>query len=511
MNLMLALDTLESVKRCAQSSLLWQQLAIQVGTLQGDARQHVLDAIAACPLEPGEAQWLRCSAMAELTHDTEWYARQAGQASATTAPDALMSLLGLAWHHALARTQTPAAMMQSLQRIDMPRLQRLVAQQLPQRQATLPAKSTGRLRIAIYTPHVANPTHGGTLFTLNVMSALNEDLAELHTFAAQENNIPVVGSYHGGNEAVQPVIVQPETLQLKRPGTCELLLPDVEFSVRARLVQMQQAIDEFAPDVVLFVGFSSPLIFDLYERYPVVGLSVHALPPLVPVDVWLSADPEGDAACWPGLPVPRIFNFPYRFWPAGPVTAIARAALELPASATLLISVGFRLEVELTPQWHERMLQLLERHPDVHWLLVGVHENIPSHALPQHLRIYRAPLQAHIEAWLAMSDIFINPPRIGGGSAVALAMEQGLAVASMNTGDGGDKLGPYGASSVDDYFTQLQSWIEQPSLRREVGAALKARFHERLDFSTPQVAQGLLEACNQAMAAFHQRKETARD
>lgn len=510
MNLMLALDTLESVKRSAHSSLLWQQLAIQVGALQGEARQQLLDEIANCPLDPGEAEWLRCSAMAQLTHDTAWYARQAAQASEATPPDALMSLLGLAWHHALARTQTPAAMAQSLQQIDMPRLQRLIAQQLPKPKQVASGQAKSRLRVAIYTPHVANPTHGGTMLTLNVMSALGEDLADIHSFAAQENNIPVVGSYHGGNEAVQPVIVQPETLQLKRPGSGELLLPDVEFSVRARFVQMQQAIDEFAPDVVVFVGFLSPLIFDLYERYPIVGLSVHAMPPLAPVDLWLSADPEGDAACWPGLPVPEIFNFPYRFWPTGPVNSIDRALLELPASATLMISVGFRLEVEITPQWHERMVQLLDRHPDVHWLLVGVREDIPSHALPQHVRIYRAPLQAHIEAWLAMSDIFINPPRIGGGSAVALAMEQGMAVASLNSGDGGDKLGPYAARSVDDYFNRLESWVTQPALRREAGEALKARFHERLDFSTEHAAQGLMAACKQAIVSFHQRKETER-
>ncbi|MFS2160080.1 hypothetical protein ACCD10_22395 [Pseudomonas sp. Pseusp122] len=511
MNLMLALDTLESVKRSTRSSLLWQQLAIQAGKLQGNERQRLLEDIAACPLESAEAEWLRCSAMAELTHDTAWYARQALQASEATLPDALMSLLGLAWHHGLARTQPPTAMVHALQKIDLPRLQSLVARQLPRRQATEPRQPPGRLRIAIYTPHVANPTHGGTMFTLNVMSALNEDLADIHTFAAQENNIPAVGSYHGGNEAVQPVIVQPETLRLKRPGHCQLLLPDVEFSVRARFEQMRQAIDDFAPDVVFFVGFLSPLIFDLYERYPVVGLSIHSLPPLAPVDVWLSADPEANAACWPGLPVPQTFDFPQRFWPGAPVTPIDRGQLGLPVSATLLISVGFRLEVELTPEWQERMLQLLERHPDVHWLLVGVREEIPSDALPQHVRIYRAPLQSHIEAWLAASDIFINPPRIGGGSAVALAMEQGLAVASMNTGDGGDKLGPYGASSVDDYFTRLQAWVEHPELRREIGAALKTRFHERLDFSTTLAAQGLLAACNQAIAAFQQRKETACD
>ncbi|MCS3469938.1 hypothetical protein M2401_003678 [Pseudomonas sp. JUb42] len=45
MTLMLALDTLESVKRSAQSALLCQQLAIQAGTLQGDEPRQLLDEI----------------------------------------------------------------------------------------------------------------------------------------------------------------------------------------------------------------------------------------------------------------------------------------------------------------------------------------------------------------------------------------------------------------------------------------------------------------------------------
>jgi hypothetical protein len=104
-----------------------------------------------------------------------------------------------------------------------------------------------------------------------------------------------------------------------------------------------------------------------------------------------------------------------------------------------------------------------------------------------------------------MSDIYLNPPRVGGGGTVALAMEQGVAVASLDSGDGGDKLGTLAAANLDAYFAQAARWIADPAARREAGAALKRRFHERFDLSGAQAQAGLRQACEQAIAAFGAR------
>ncbi|SEE00698.1 Glycosyltransferase involved in cell wall bisynthesis [Pseudomonas mohnii] len=511
MELTLALDALETVKRAAHSSLLWQRLCKYVGELPGDARAQMVQRITALEVAPGQAEWLRCSVLADLTKDPLWYARQGAQADASWPADALMSLLGLAWHNALARATDRTQMIERLRNVDVLRLQRLIAAQLAAPQRPAPAKPIGRpgtrrLRIALYTPHIASPNHGGTLFSLNVMSVLAQASVDFHTFTAQENAIPAIGSYLGGNEYVVPVIAQPQTLQLKRAGEAPITLPNPDLSLHGRLQSVSDAIDAFAPDVVLFVGFISPLVHSLYERYPVLGLSVHAMPPLAPVDSWLCADPHTDAACWQGLPEPVAYPFTYRFWPVGQAAAVPLTSLNLPAGATVLISVGYRLEVELTAEWQARMLALVDRHPDTYWLLVGVGENVAMHSLPRHARIYRVSPQAQVQAWLAASDIFVNPPRVGGGGAVAMAMEQGVAVAALCDGDAGDKLGPFAAQSIDQYFATLEDWIAQPEVRSQAGAALKERFFERLDFSSAAAAQGLIDACYAASAYFQQRR-----
>ncbi|MCO8164198.1 hypothetical protein NJC38_18780 [Pseudomonas sp. 21LCFQ010] len=505
MSLALALDALESVKRHSHSSVLWQALARRVQALSGTDRQLLLDEMATFVLPPGPGEWLRCSAMAALTQDTAWYVRQAEQAGPNTLPDAIFSLMGLAWYHALARTTDRTTLRDCLLKINLVRLQQHVAGQLPERPAAVRRRLGERLRIAIYTPHIASPNHGGTLFSLNMLNVLREELAEVVTFSAQENHIPQVASYHGGSEHLHALDADLSSLQLQRPGTARFVIPDTALSLRARLLEIQQAIESFTPDLVLFVGFYSPMVFDLYQRYPVLGLSVHALPPIAPVDVWLSADIRTKAGIWPGIAQPQPFDFPFRFWPTAPFKPLTRDTLGLPDNATVLICVGYRLQDELSQQWQQRMLALLESHPDVHWLLLGVLEVVPDTALPQHSRIYRIKPQTSISPWLALSDIFINPPRVGGGGAVAQAMEQGLAVAAINNGDGGDKLGHYAATSENEYFTTLEHWLGQPDERRAVGQALQARFRQRLDLSGAHASSQLIQACHQTIEEFQQR------
>lgn len=69
MELTLALDALETVKRAAHSSLLWQRLCKYVGELPGDARAQMVQRITALEVAPGQAEWLRCSVLADLTKD----------------------------------------------------------------------------------------------------------------------------------------------------------------------------------------------------------------------------------------------------------------------------------------------------------------------------------------------------------------------------------------------------------------------------------------------------------
>lgn len=502
----LALDALESVRFSPTSSLLWQRLATLINTLEARERAVLVAAIAALPLAQPLAQWLRCSALASVTRDPAWLVQQAGLVDDQFTADAVMSLLGMAWYHALVGTPGHAGFVQLLRGMDAPRLQRLAAARMSGRGPARTDAPRARLRVAVYTPEVSNSRHGGTMLTLNTMGVLLRQGVELHGFSAKEASIPAIGSYHGGTQALSPLPVDAQSLKLADSGNVQFSFPSAEFSLRARFDQVLQAIDAYAPDLVVFVGLLSPLVYRLHAHYPVVGLSVHALPPVAPVDVWLSADAQGEAACWPGVPVPRVFHFPFRFQPMGQAAPLDRAALGLPADATLLVTAGFRLDTEIAAPWSGHMLAFVEAHPDVHWLLIGIPNGEQPGGLPQHPRIHCVAPQPELAPWLAMCDIYANPPRVGGGGSLAMAMEQGLAVATFAGGDGGDKVGGYAVNSIHAYFALLHGWAVDAAARQLAGNELEARFHARLDFSADAAAAGLMQACELAMESFRQRR-----
>ena len=504
MNYHLACDVFETIELLPTSPELWQRLCSKVGALDTDEKSRLVDAIASRLLAGNSPNWLRYGALASLTRDPLWFVKQSGVADADTPADAIMALLVLFGYHALARTPATGAFVQLYIDIDAPRLQRLVAQRM-QSATAMHLPSTNGLRVAVYTPQIVSILHGGTAFTLNVMDVLAQVSFACQVFTAQEATISQADGHYGGLESVQRREIIIESLKLNVTGNVQAVLPNVEFSLRFRLEHMLAAIHTYEPDVVIFVGFMSPLVYRLFENYPIVGLSLHALPPIAPVDVWLSADPLGETALWPDVPAPKLAHYPFRFWPKGQAVPIDRAKLEIPATAVVLITTGYRLDTEMSEPWRGQMLDFIDAHQNVHWLLIGIPEGQPVSDLPARSRIHCFAPQVPLESWLAACDIYINPPRVGGGGTIAMAMEQGLAVLTMDGCDGGDKVGVWAAASLDSYFERLATWTANDTERQQVGAALKGQFHARLDISSTQAQDGLLQACQSAIESFKQR------
>lgn len=504
MHYKLAIDAFESVKLLPSSPLLWQRLSSLISQLEGEEQVALINKIKLLSCSTRDAKWLQYSALACLTRDSHWMIEQAALANSNTSPDAICTLLGLAWHHALVRTSERDAFVKIMRDINAQKLLRMVAKQLPcsivpQRDAEHP------FRLAIYTPQVLNSCHGGTFFTLNVMSVLALQGINQHGFAAQETTINEGNSYCGGEDFLTPLSVDTNSLVLNVPGNVQITLPDTEFSLRFRFEQMLSAIHSYMPDVVIFVGFMSPLIYRLYEHFPVVGLSVHALPPIAPVDVWLCADPQVNEKQWPDLPIPQVVHFPFRFWPKGQAVPIDRSSLHIPASALVLITIGYRLDIEMSQPWSDFMISFIESHPEVHWLLVGIPEGRSLNNIRQHSRIHTMIPQSLVETWLAASDIYVNPPRIGGGGSVSIAMEQGVPVLTFVDCDAGDKVGTCAVTSMDQYFNQLSLWVTDETLRRRVGVSLKERFYSNLDLSSKTAQERLMHACQLAVESFNHR------
>jgi hypothetical protein len=499
----LAEDALRAVVQLPVSPQPWQRLCNFMDNLEPPQKSVLIDKIAALSFSDSKANWLRFSALSCLAHNPDYLVRQASFAAEDMPADAIMTFIGLVWHCAITQRASHQDFVRLFNAVNAVRLQRTLAQQLhPINPAYRGTRA--RLRIALYTPELRNPRHGGTAFTLNLMSLLVDMGMECEGFAAQEVAIPPEYAYQGGNQYLAPPMLEVDTLQLKTAGSVQFRLANAELSLHARYLQMQADITAYNPDLLVFVGFLSPLVYALAPHYPTLGLSVHALPPLVPVDVWLSADIKADSAVWDALPAPQRLHYPYRFWPVGPAVPVTRETLQIPDDAVVLVTAGYRLLLEMPDSWLQNMRAFLDAHSQVYWLLVGMtHEQQAS--WPVHPRIQCVEPQHQLQSWLAASDIYVNPPRIGGGSSIAMAMEQGLPVLTLAGSDGADKVGVLAAGSMAAWFDQLAVWVSDHPVRREAGARLKDSFHQRLDISSTSARDHLRHACGAAMASFNTR------
>jgi glycosyltransferase involved in cell wall biosynthesis len=500
LNYHMACDALETVKLHPACAPQWERLCVLAQLLTAEHKPMLVDAVVALPALSREAHWLRCGALVFLTRQPIWLVQQAALADSHTRIDALGALLGLIWFHALARTPDRQSFTALLKDINLPRLQRLMAQKLPTPEGVRRVP-VSPLRVAIYTPQVFNDHHGGTQFTLTAMSLAAQLGWECRAFSAQEATMPEANCERGGPETFTPLQVEHASLALHGPGDVPLMLAHGEFSLRFRLAQMLATIDDFAPDLIIFVGFVSPLVYRLHAHYPVLGLSLHAMPPLVPVDVWLSADAQGRGDLWPDLPAPEVAHFPYRFWPKGPMNPVDLTRLSIPACAVVLVTTGHRLNTEMPAPWCNQMLGFMEAQAGVHWLLIGP---VPAE-LAEHPRLHVMAPTKGLAAWLAACDVYVNPPRIGGGASVAMAMEQGLPVLTLANNDGADKVGAWAQDTPADYFAQLTTWVTDAAARQQAGLAQQALFHSRLNVASVNAREGLMQAGELAIERFKQR------
>lgn len=504
----LAHDLLHVVKAWPEHVPSWWQLTNCVAALDEEAKARFLVHLHELPLTSSQAQWFKLSALHFTTRDPQYLVRQAHLAPLLPDADRWMTLANLVWWHALSDAPDRNAFRQLFIDTGMVALlDGLGRGSARAPRAGIPAR--GLQRVAILAQQLSTGNHAATALTFNLRALLEGAGIATRVFASQELSLPAMMGHSAGGYVSNVAPMDPATWQLRVPGQVAVTAADVRFSASARWRSLEQAIDQYDPDLVLFVGFFSPLVWPLRHRYPVLGMSIHALPPLAPVDLWLSAGPRPDASLdWPGLPRPAARHFPFRFWPADFPPA-SRSEIGVRSDAVLLVTCGARLEPEGLASWIDAVTGFLDEQPRVDWLVVGLDPSQAARVERRHARIRVLPQRTDLARWIALGDLYLNPPRVGGGASVAMAMASGVPVVSMAQSDGGDKIGSLAVQSADDYRRRMVEWVTDRSGRAQAGAHLKAKFRAELDLSSPAAAQGLVQACHLARQCFEQRQVPA--
>lgn len=517
MNPLLA-DHLARCLRDPANAPRWHQLAALCAGADDAERAGMVDALGApdalAATAAPNANLLRLSFIAGL--DPAGGAREAAARlildDDPVNPDCMAGWMSYAALAALQGGADRASFAQALSSAHVPEMaSRLAARvtTIQQDCAELPRRVPQSIaRVALILPYVGNAMHTPSTLALNHARVCLRLGWSVQAFSCQEMTPPDIPLYRGdgGNVVLAPL--DPQHWANSLPGGMALSISDARLGMDARWREMLHRIAAFDPDLVFLAGLYSPLAASLHSLRPTLGLNVHTMPPIAPMDVWLTADAR--------LHRQRIRPFggqfasveahhhPYRLLVDSGVPALPRRELGLPADALLAITVGFRLPHEIQGEFAARMVALLRDRPALHWLLLGGDGSLPA-ALADAPRgqVHALAARRDVTRLLKSSDLFLNPPRMGGGFSVAEAMACAVPTLGLAGSDGGDKLGEDASASLDAYFARLDALMAAPEARHALGAKLRARYVELYDLNS--AGPSLRQAALRALALFEQR------
>jgi hypothetical protein len=353
-------------------------------------------------------------------------------------------------------------------------------------------------RVAVLAQHLSNNGHPGTQLALEHAALLRGAGIDVRVFSALEFQGTDLRGWLGSPQKVEVGLPTPSKWKsVCGPMEFRVVMAKGSWPHEGRWQAIATKLCEYAPDVVLFVGFFSPLMAWAWRHFPVVGLSVHSLPPLGPVDVWLHQFEAGQtlpqpwAAFSPAAPIPYTFRMPAREG-----TKAGLAPLKLEPDAQIVVTVGYRLSKEMSAEWAAGVVARLEAHPRWVWLLVG--EGAYPACLPRgHPRIKVLPHQENLDGILQQCHLYLNPKRMGGGFSVLQAMARRVPVVSHVGTDGGDKLGEWAVTSDAQYWQCVDQLLVDEGERTRRGDALYARFATlyNLRAAVPALLAALGEGC----------------
>ncbi|MBL8669174.1 MAG: glycosyltransferase [Alphaproteobacteria bacterium] len=272
----------------------------------------------------------------------------------------------------------------------------------------------------------------------------------------------------------------------------------------------------WSPRAVIAVHNSFDLATELlFDHVPIVHLPFMDLVHVNSADIHLCTHPIADCAAAvaaTGLDPALVERYrPFRTGldiPA-PRRSIDRSAAGIGADRVLGVTVGYRLDEDMTAPFLDIMAAAMRRHPTFDWLLVGPAEHRLARERLGELwtdRVRALAFEEDLPALLRMCDICVNPFRRGGGFTAAIAMDAGVPVVTCAGG----------ASDVAAYVGEEQSAADPAAyaasldrLLADAGArvALGAQLRDRLAaaFSPQAAARALMAAVDEAEAIAERR------
>jgi glycosyltransferase involved in cell wall biosynthesis len=354
-------------------------------------------------------------------------------------------------------------------------------------------------RITIITSYIGNAFHTPSRLVINYASMLKKLDINVNIISCQELLPNKMMYFHGAGRCVDLPALDTHGLSNLMPGGVVALVTN-ELEMPSRWTVASQWISQFDPDLILCIGPYSPLASALYSWKPIVALPTNAVSFMGSADIWLNGSdhlPSDAEVTWSGeFPLPKTHFHPFRIPKNNAINNLSREQLGIDPDALVLVTVGFRLAKEIEGDWAAKMLETISQHRQIVWVLIG--DSIPGALVNAPTgKIINLSGRDDVQSVLKLCDIYVNPPRMGGGFSVLEAMSAGLAALAFCNTDGGEKIGQYAARDQAMYFSILHELILSKEKRISLGRDLQERFARYYDIEAS--GPSLIEACNKAI------------
>ncbi|MDQ0156905.1 glycosyltransferase [Robertmurraya andreesenii] len=220
----------------------------------------------------------------------------------------------------------------------------------------------------------------------------------------------------------------------------EVYYSDNNLSRIQRLQQDTGAITDFKPQWILKIGAPDSLVVDqLFDYYPVLSFSMGGAEYSEFVDLPFGGRTRNEVLIEREQKGLSNQNYNYNQFIIGldfqeEKEKLERSELGFCDEDFVIVTVGNRLESEITNDFVDGINKILRENGNVKWLIVGTDSLLEVSNKMQDLLGNSIKFISYAPELMSMykiCDLYVNPFRVGGGISVAMAMFAGLPVASI--------------------------------------------------------------------------------
>lgn len=256
------------------------------------------------------------------------------------------------------------------------------------------------------------------------------------------------------------------------------------FTDPAGAATLRDRILEMRPDLVLSFGTLSPVADLCRGLLDVVSIPFGTyLPMAEPAFVALPralVPSDGPALAVAGLSTDQVTTIDYCYTRPAMGKARTRTELGVPGDAILTLVIGIRLTQEVTPAFAAALDAAIRAEPRLFFLFVGTldgHERLVADLPALAGRSQAHGFDPDVIGVLADADLFLNPPRGGGGASAAYALSSGVPAFTLNAGDVATVVGPdFHLSGFGDFAPLATRFADDGDYREAMRAKARTRF-----------------------------------